>query len=123
MGVLISFIKIARLCEMQGVNIATHSWSATPGAAANLHAAFASRNTAICEMAAYNPSRSELNKHIEAPLMTDLWIEPPVLENGRVKLADTPGLGVRLPDGFAEKYPFEPGSGEFCSVKGKVLQP
>ncbi len=123
MGGLMSFIKIARLCELQGVNIATHAWSATPGAAANLHAAFASRNTAICEMAAYNPSRPELNKHIDAPLMTELWIEPPVLENGRVKLADTPGLGVRLPEGFIEKYPFESGSGEFCSVKGKILQP
>ena len=34
-----------------------------------------------------------------------------------------PGLGVSLPDGFAEKYPFQPGSGEFCSVKGKLLLP
>ncbi len=55
--------------------------------------------------------------------MTELWVEPPVLENGRVKLADTPGLGVSLPDGFAEKYAFQPGSGEFSSVKGKMLQP
>lgn len=123
MGGITNFIKIARLCELQGVNIATHAWSATPGAAANLHAAFASRNTAICEMAAYNPSRPELNTHIVAPLLTDLWVEPPVIENGRVRLADTPGLGVRLPEGFLERHPFEPGSGEFNSVKGKLLQP
>lgn len=123
MGGIMNFIKIARLCELQGVAIATHAWSATPGVAANLHAAFASRNTAVCEMAAYNPSRPELNTHIEAPLLTDLWIEPPVLENGRIRLADTPGLGVRLPDGFLERHPFEPGSGEFNSVKGKILQP
>lgn len=123
MGGLTNFIKIARLCELRGVNIATHAWSATPGAAANLHAAFASRNTATCEMAAYHPSRPELNPHIIAPLLTDLWIEPPELKDGRVKLADTPGLGVHLPEGFIEKYPFQPGSGEFCSVKGKVLQP
>ncbi len=123
MGGMMNFIKIARLCELQGVNIATHAWSATPGAAANLHAAFASRNTAVCEMAAYNPTRPELNTHIVAPLMTELWIEPPVLENGRIKLADTPGLGVHLPEGFIEKHPFEPGSGEFSSVKGKMLQP
>lgn len=123
MGGLMNFIKIARLCELQGVNIATHAWSATPGVAANLHAAFASRNTATCEMAAYNPARPELNTHIVAPLLTELWIEPPVIENGRIRLADTPGLGVRLPDGFLERYPFEPGSGEFNSVKGKILQP
>jgi L-alanine-DL-glutamate epimerase-like enolase superfamily enzyme len=123
MGGLMNFIKIARLCELQGVNIATHAWSATPGAAANLHAAFASRNTATCEMAAYNPARPELNTHIVAPLLTELWIEPPVIENGRIRLADTPGLGVRLPDGFLERYPFEPGSGEFNSVEGKLLLP
>jgi L-alanine-DL-glutamate epimerase-like enolase superfamily enzyme len=123
MGGIMNFIKIARLCELQGVNIATHAWSATPGAAANLHAAFASRNTAICEMAAYNPSRPELNTHFVAPLLTDLWVDPPVIENGRVRLADTPGLGVHLPEGFLERYPFEPGSGEFNSVKGKILQP
>ena len=38
MGGIMNFIKVARLCEMQGVSIATHAWSATPGVAANLHA-------------------------------------------------------------------------------------
>lgn len=123
MGGMMNFIKIARLCELQGVSIATHAWSATPGIAANLHAAFASRNTVVCEMPALNPSRLEWNTHISAPLMTELWIEPPVIENGRIRLADTPGLGVRLPEGFLDRYPFEPGSGEFCSVQGKVLRP
>lgn len=123
MGGMTNFIKIARLCELQGVSIATHAWSATPGAAANLHAAFACRNTSVCEMAACNPTRADLNTHIVAPLLTELWIEPPVLENGRIRLADTPGLGVCIPDGFLERHPFEPGSGEFCSVKGKILQP
>lgn len=123
MGGLTNFIKIARLCKLRGVDIATHAWSATPGVAANLHAAFACRNTAVCEMAAYNPGQPELNTHIDAPLLTDLWIEPPTLERGRIGLADTPGLGVQLPDGFLERYPFQPGSGEFNSVEGKVLQP
>ena len=123
MGGIMNFIKIARLCELQGVSIATHAWSATPGVAANLHAAFACRNTAVCEMAAYNPSQPGLNTHIEAPLLSELWVEPPVLENGRLRLADTPGLGVQLPKGFLDRYPFEAGSGEFNSVKGKILQP
>ncbi len=123
MGGIMSFIKIARLCELQGVAIATHAWSATPGVAANLHAAFACRNTAVCEMAAYNPARPELNTHIEAPLLSELWVEPPTIEQGRVRLAPTPGLGVRLPEGFLERYPFRPGSGEFNSVQGKILQP
>jgi len=123
MGGIMNFIKIARVCELRGVAVATHAWSATPGVAANLHAAFACRNTAILEFAAYHPSRRELNTHIEAPLLTDLWVEPPELKDGRLRLPSTPGLGVRLPDGFAERYPFQPGSGEFSSVKGKILAP
>jgi L-alanine-DL-glutamate epimerase-like enolase superfamily enzyme len=123
MGGIMNFIKIARLCELQGVAIATHAWSATPGVAANLHAAFASRNTAVCEMAAYNPARPELNTHLDAPLLTELWVEPPVLDQGRLRLAPTPGLGVRLPEGFLDRHPFQPGSGEFNSVQGKILQP
>ncbi|HYF36082.1 MAG TPA: mandelate racemase/muconate lactonizing enzyme family protein [Prosthecobacter sp.] len=122
MGGIMNFIKIARLCELQGVAIATHAWSATPGVAANLHAAFACRNTRILEMAAYNPNRPELNTHIEAPLLTDLWVEPPALENGRLRLPSTPGLGIRLPEGFLDRHPFQPGSGEFNSVQGKILQ-
>lgn len=123
MGGMMNFMKIARLCELQGVPIATHAWSATPGVAANLHAAFACRNTRVLEFAAYHPQRPELNKHIVAPLLTDLWVEPPALENGRLRLAPTPGLGVQLPPGFLDKYPFEPGSGEFNTVTGKVLTP
>lgn len=123
MGGIANFMTIARLCEQEGLSIATHAWSATPGVAANLHAAFASPNTEVCEMAAYNPTRPELNTHIEAPLLSELWIEPPSVEKGQIRLADTPGLGVRLPDGFLERHPFEPGSGEFNSVEGKILQP
>lgn len=123
MGGMVNFIKIARLCELQGVSIATHAWSATPGVAANMHAAFACRNTSVVELAAFNPSRPELNTHMEAPLLTELWVEPPVLKNGRLTLSDAPGLGVRLPEGFLERYPFQPGSGEFNSVKGKMLTP
>jgi L-alanine-DL-glutamate epimerase-like enolase superfamily enzyme len=121
MGGITNFIKIARLCELRGVSVATHAWSATPGVAANLHAAFACRNTSILEFAAYNPNRRELNTHMEAPLLMDLWVEPPVLEKGRLCLPSTPGLGVHLPPGFTERYAFEPGSGEFNSVTGKQL--
>lgn len=123
MGGMMNFLKIANLCETKGLSIATHAWSATPGVAANMHAAFACRNARIVECAAYSPSEPEKNTHIVAPLMTELWVERPVIRDGRFFLPDTPGLGVHLPDGFVEKYPFQPGSGEFNSVEGKVLQP
>lgn len=121
MGGMANFIKVAHLCELAGLPIATHAWSATIGAAGNLHAAFACRNTRIVEMAAYHPSELGRNTHIIAPLLTELWIEPPTLENGKLRLADTPGLGIQIPKGFVEKYPFQRGTGEFNSVKGKVL--
>jgi L-alanine-DL-glutamate epimerase-like enolase superfamily enzyme len=123
MGGMTNFIKIARLCELKGLEIATHAWTATPGVAANLHAAFACRNTAILEMGAYHPRRPELNTHVQAPLLTELWVEPPELIDGRLRLSNTPGLGVRLPEKFCERHPFVPGSGEFSSVKGKILVP
>jgi L-alanine-DL-glutamate epimerase-like enolase superfamily enzyme len=121
MGGLTNFMKIAHLCELQGIPIATHAWSATVGVAGNLHAAFACRNTRVVEMAAYNPLRPELNTHLVAPLLTDLWITPPELKDGRLRLPETPGLGIRLTDEFIRQHPYQPGTGEFNSVKGKVL--
>lgn len=103
------FVKIARLCELKGLSIATHAWSAAPGVAANLHAAFACRNTKLLEWPPYN-----------SPLHTDLWIDPPTLKDGNLILSDTPGLGIHLPSDFVEKHPFQPGTGEINSVKGKV---
>lgn len=44
-----------------------------------------------------------------------------MLKNGRVYLPDVPGLNVRLPEELNNKYPYQPGTGEFNSVKGKVL--
>ncbi len=121
MGGLGNFVKIAHLCELAGISIATHAWSATVGAAGNLHAAFACRNTRIVEMAACHPADPKRNAHFHSPLLTDLWVEPPTLENGNLRLSDAPGLGTHLPKGFAERYPFQRGTGEFNSVAGKVL--
>lgn len=121
MGGLTNFMKIAHLCEVREIPIATHCNTAAVGLAGNLHAAFACRNTCILEMHPINLSEQELNTHIVAPLHTDLWITPPVLKDGRLHLADTPGLGIKLPTDVINKYPFQSGTGEFNSVKGKVL--
>ena len=121
MGGLGNFMKIAHSCELLGIPIATHCNTAAVGLAGNLHAAFACRNTSILEMHPINLSEQALNPHIIAPLHTDLWITPPELKEGRLRLADTPGLGIKLTKEFINKYPFQAGTGEFNSVKGKVL--
>ena len=45
-----------------------------------------------------------------------------VIKDGRLSVSDAHGLGVRLPKDLAKKYPYRPGTGEFNSVKGKVLR-
>ena len=76
----------------------------------NVHAAFAAGNTAILEIApAYGPLHSEIIG--DSFIMRDGYVYPP----------EKPGLGIELSEKTKEKYPFQPGSGEFNSVPGKVL--
>ena len=44
------------------------------------------------------------------------------VQEGYVLLPQTSGLGVQLTEEIKNRFPFEPGSGEFNSVPGKVLQ-
>ena len=110
MGGLGEFMVVARMCELKGLPIATHAWSAAPGVAANLHAAMACPNLVIVE---FPPFASSLH--------TELWSAPPVLKNGYLQISDQPGLGVKLTDKIKSKFRFQPGTGEFNSVPGKIL--
>lgn len=109
MGGIGEFLKVAKFCEVLGLSVAVHSASAAPGAAANLHAALATPNIRIFEYSPYNS------------LQNELWVEPPEVRNGYLHISDAPGLGVRLTDEIKNKYRFQPGSGEFNSVRGKML--
>ena len=44
------------------------------------------------------------------------------MRDGYVLPPEQPGLGVRLTDEIKARYPFVPGSGEFNSVPGKLLE-
>jgi len=104
------FMKIAALLESHGRTIAPHSWAAGGGFMQNVHAAFAAGNTAILEIApAYGPLHSEI--------IGDSFI----MKGGYVYPPEKPGLGIELSKKTKERYPFQPGSGEFNSVPGKVL--
>ena len=78
----------------------------------NIHAGFATSNTCILEMPpAY------------AGLHSDVIDGGLVIRDGYLLPPDRPGLGVVLTDEIKRRYPFVPGSGEFNSVPGKILQP
>jgi galactonate dehydratase len=44
------------------------------------------------------------------------------MRDGDVLPPDRPGLGIVLSEEIKSRYPFQPGSGEFNSVPGKLLR-
>ena len=104
-------VKIAAMLEAKGRKLATHSWGAGGSFMQNIHVGFACANTAILEIV---PDYAGLHSDIigDSFIMKDGMVYPP----------DKPGLGVVLTDEIKNKYPFEPGSGEWVSVPGKILK-
>jgi L-alanine-DL-glutamate epimerase-like enolase superfamily enzyme len=110
-GGLGQFMKVAAMFEERGRKIATHSWGAGGSLMQNLHVAFACPNTVILEVApAFGPLHSEI--------MGDSF----QMKDGRVLPPRKPGLGVVLTDAIKKRFPFVPGSGEYNSVPGKVME-
>lgn len=111
-GGLDEFLKVARMMEERNRKIATHAWGAGASLMQNVHAGFAAANTCILEIPPnYGGLHSDL---IDGGLiMRDGYVLPP----------ERPGLGITLTEEIINRYPFEPGSGEFNSVPGKVLAP
>ena len=111
-GGLSEFLKVSQMLEQRGRKIATHAWGAGGSLMQNIHAGFATSNTCILEMPpAY------------AGLHSDVIDGGLVIRDGYLLPPDRPGLGVVLTDEIKRRYPFVPGSGEFNSVPGKILQP
>jgi len=103
-------LKVAAMLASRGRKIATHSWGAGGSFMQNIHLGFACANTTILEIA---PDYAGLHSDIigDSFIMKDGMVYPP----------EKPGLGIILTNEIKNKYPFEPGSGEFNSVPGKVL--
>lgn len=109
-GGLSEFRTIAKSFEARGKKIATHAWGAGGSLMQNIHAGFASPNIAILEIAPdYGPLHSRVVG--DSLRMKDGYVLPP----------EKPGLGIELTDAVKKEFPFQPGSGEFISVPGKVL--
>jgi L-alanine-DL-glutamate epimerase-like enolase superfamily enzyme len=109
-GGLGEFLVVAKMMEERGRKIATHAWGAGASLMQNIHAGFAAANTCILEIA---PDYAGLH--------SDVIDGGLVIKDGYVRLPDRPGLGVILTDEIKARYPFQPGTGEFNSVPGKIL--
>lgn len=98
-GGLQVFRRVAELCRRQHLPVAVHTWSSGVGMMGNYHAAFASRNCSIVEL-----------PNVPNPLRDDLLVEPLRFVDGAVAAPTAPGLGVELPEGLEQKYPYQPGT-------------
>ncbi len=110
-GGLGEFMRVAAMLEARGRAVATHAWGAAGSLMQNVHCGFAAANTCILEIP---PDFAGLHGDLldGAFAMRDGYVVPP----------DRPGLGIVLTDEIKARYPFEPGSGEFNSVPGKMLR-
>jgi len=109
-GGLGEFMIVARMLAERGRKVATHAWGAGASLMQNVHAGFAAPNTCILEIA---PDYAGLH--------SDLIDGGLIIKDGHVLPPDRPGLGVILTDEIKRRYPFQPGTGEFNSVPGKIL--
>ena len=99
-GGLVAFQRIAALCGRAGVQVAAHCWGNGVGILGTYHAAFTCPNVVLLELPTVsNPLRDRLAL---TPLRPDA--------DGTVALGDAPGLGVHLPDGIEDEFPFRPDS-------------
>lgn len=110
-GGLSEFLRVAEMLHARGRGIATHAWGAAGSLMQNVHCGFAAPNTRILEVA---PDYAGLH--------ADLLDGSFVMRDGYVLPPDRPGLGIILTDEIKARYPFQPGSGEFNSVPGKILR-
>lgn len=110
-GGLREFMRIADLLSVRDRGVATHAWGAAGSLMQNIHCGFAAANTRILEIP---PAFGGLHEDI---LDGDFQ-----MKNGYIMPPTRPGLGIRLNDEIKNRYSFVPGSGEFNSVEGKVLQ-
>jgi L-alanine-DL-glutamate epimerase-like enolase superfamily enzyme len=104
-------MSVAGMLAQRDRQIATHSWGAGASLLQNIHAAFACQNTLIVEVPpAFGPLHSEM--------MGDSF----QMVDGRLLPPRNPGLGIVLTPEIKKRFPFVPGSGEFNSVPGKIME-
>lgn len=91
---------VALLAESHGLRIVPHVWGSGVAVMANLHMVFTVPNCTMIEV--------PVQKN---PLRDALLLEPIALQEGALPRPTRPGLGVELPEGLQEEYPYIPGRG------------
>lgn len=104
------FMAVAKMMAERDRKVATHAWGAGGSLMQNVHCGFAAPNTCMLEIA---PDYAGLH--------SDVIDGGLIIKDGYVLPPDRPGFGVILTDEIKARYPFQPGSGEFNSVPGKIL--
>jgi L-alanine-DL-glutamate epimerase-like enolase superfamily enzyme len=85
--------QICAMAAEHGIIASPHNFSSGIGLAATLHLMSALPATQLLE---FDPTGTAVYE--------ELFIEPPVIDNGLVSVPRGPGLGVRLTDAIIEKY-------------------
>ena len=103
-----AFLDVARMFAAEHKRVVPHIWGSGGSVMENIHAAFASPNTAIVEI-----------PPLPGGLHTEIYANGYHFKDGYILPPDSPGLGIRLTDATKQKYPFIRGSGEWNEVPGK----
>jgi D-galactarolactone cycloisomerase len=85
--------KICAVAEAFGVPVSPHNYSSGICSAATLQLMAATPGTGPLEWDTVNSS-----------IVAELFVEPPVVRDGKVQVPQLPGLGVHLPDAVRAKY-------------------
>jgi D-galactarolactone cycloisomerase len=92
--------RIGKLAESHGIDVMSHTWSDAVALAANAHVIAALPNGIAVEI-----------DRTSNPFMTELILEEPKVNAGRLHLGTAPGLGIELNHNFVEEHRRAPGFG------------
>jgi L-alanine-DL-glutamate epimerase-like enolase superfamily enzyme len=96
-GGFTELLRIAELCELEGVQLIPHGWNHGIGAQAALHLQAAAPNVPYVEYRTPRLFPSRLRETLASPT------EPPV-RDGRMELPPGPGLGLALDDALVARH-------------------
>jgi L-alanine-DL-glutamate epimerase-like enolase superfamily enzyme len=102
--------RIVEAATRFGIPVCPHNW----------HNGLLSMVQANLVAALPDPHVLELCRH-QGPLQWEILQDSPDISDGYLKLSDTPGYGVAIADGVAERYPYVEGSWRLLVTRDDVL--